>query len=164
MSKQAIQIEVPEGFEPRYNEETQKIEFVKKDDRPKSWEEYERQVKDKDAYSCGRISCTHIKRIYQSYFDSFACQEEAEAFIALGQLIQLRDAWWNWYVSPEGVKGWKPNWENTKDKYTIYTYQNRILCDCNTTANRILVFPTIRMRNEFLDCFKSLINQALPLL
>ena len=35
--KQTIEIEVPEGFEAKYNPKENKIELVKVDIRPKTW-------------------------------------------------------------------------------------------------------------------------------
>lgn len=96
-----------------------------KDTKPRSWEEY----------------CNNTKRnIYECY--DFSSREESMAFIALGKLIQLRDAWWS---------EWKPDWNiNSKCKYTIEIAEGRISKLQVSSINAILVFPTEEMRTIFL--------------
>ena len=83
-------------------------------------------------------------------------KEEAEAFLALMQLRQLRKAWvgdWEQPVAtPIGViHYWLPE---DKVKYTVGGY----------CINRHLSFPTKKMAEEFLECFKDLCETAKILL
>ncbi len=106
-----------------------------KDDKPRSWEGY----------------CNNTKRNIYEYCD-FSSREENLAFIALGKLIQLRDAWWG---------DWKPDWHiNSQCKYTIEVGENRIDKMQVSSINAILVFPTQEMRDDFLGTFRDLIEKA----
>mgnify|MGYP004507586907 CR=1 FL=1 len=106
-----------------------------KDSKPHSWREY----------------CYNTKRnIYKCY--DFSSREESMAFMALGKLIQLRDAWWN---------EWKPDWHvGSKCKYTIEVAEGRISKIQVSSINAILTFPTEEMRDDFLETFRDLIEQA----
>lgn len=110
-----------------------------KDNKPRSWEEYEKN----NAY--GYVP--DIGSRY-NYFNSI---EEANAFCALGKLIQLRDAWWG---------EWEPDWKKVYNKYTIINARDRI--DLNTAIfdSGALAFPTKEMANDFLETFRNLIEEA----
>lgn len=106
-----------------------------KDTRPRSWEEY----------------CNNTRRNTYEYCD-FSSREESMAFIALGKLIQLRDAWWG---------DWKPDWHiNSKCKYTIEVDCGKINKLRVSSINATLVFPTEEMRDDFLKTFRNIIEQA----
>ena len=117
-----------------------------KDIKPRSWEEYDRTIK-----------LLHVTSEYDKVgvggtrYDNFATETEAEAFCALGKLIQLRDAW---------VGDWKPDWKKAYNKYTIINARDRI--DLNTAIfdSRALAFPTKEMANDFLETFHDLIEEA----
>lgn len=76
---------------------------------------------------------------------------EGDAFVALGQLIHLRDAWWG---------KWKPDWSKTDTKYTIVN--NRGCINFNTAVfnSRVLAFPTKGMAEAFYTTFQELIRKA----
>lgn len=81
--------------------------------------------------------------------------KEAEAFLALMQLCQLRKTY---------VKDWEPDWNNNHVKYCI-------ICDANQPAiincyhiSGPLSFPTEVLANQFLTNFKDLLEAAKPLL
>lgn len=118
---------------------------------PTSWEEYN----DTCDMSVGRNAyvydtCEFGKR--RTYYDTFSSDDEAKAFCALGRLIQLRDAWWG---------DWRPDWEaGNSGKYGICVNKNKVCSYNSYTYNSILVFPTEDMRNDFLDKFRDLIEQA----
>jgi len=70
------------------------------------------------------------------------------------QLEQLRNCWWG---------GWEPEW-NASHKYAIKNTQSEItIIGCSTVA-AFLVFPTREMAEEFFECFKDLIEQAVDLI
>lgn len=63
--------------------------LVEKNNVPKSWEEYDHVLKHlyvTSGYDNVGVGGTR--------YDHFVTENEAEAFCALGKLIQLRDAWW----------------------------------------------------------------------
>ncbi len=105
-----------------------------KDTRPRSWSEY----------------CNNVGRdIYE--YDEFSSCGESMAFIALGKLIQLRDAWWG---------EWKPDWKDRKCKYSIEINEEAISKLQVSSINAILVFPTEEMRDDFLETFRNIIEHA----
>lgn len=83
-------------------------------------------------------------------------KEEAEAFLALIQLRQLRKAWvgdWEQPIAtPIGViHYWLPE-DSVQCSFASYN------------INRHLSFPTLEMAKEFLECFKDLCETAKILL
>lgn len=106
-----------------------------KDTRPQSWEEY----------------CNNTKRNTYDY-DEFSSREECMAFLALGKLIQLRDAW---------IGDWKPDWnDSNKHKWCIINDINGLVIGLYGNTSRSLSFPTENMANDFLETFSDLLEQA----
>ena len=77
---------------------------------------------------------------------------------ALCRLLICRNAWWK-------QLGWKPDWEDSKNKkYAISITGNNSYCYDTYAFNAILVFPTYEVRDQFLDSFRDLIEEAKELL
>ena len=157
-----ITITVPDNYELIKDGDTY-IVREKKQTPPRSWEEFcERYpVRSEEAYilvSINRIFVAGQKsgtqRVSKSWCTS---EEEAEAFLALMQLRQLRKAW---------VGDWEPTnetklftWiETSHHNYKVYTNYGTHEC------SRVLSFPTREMAEEFLECFRDLCEQAKLLL
>lgn len=86
----------------------------------------------------------------------FPTREEAEACLALSQLLQWRNKY---------NEGWKPDWENgSEPKYVIYFQANLIYLNTNTHTSSILSFKTKEIRDKFLEDFRDLIKIVRPLL
>ena len=84
---------------------------------------------------------------------------------ALKTLIVCRNAYWKIAGEELGLnKPWEPDFSDDSPKYNIFKYENGISLSDNNWSNRILVFPTIEMRNAFYDNFKDLIEQCKELL
>ena len=97
------------------------------------------------------ISSTNIenKRDDKNWCTS---KEEAEAFLALMQLRQLR-------------KAWVGDWEITDQLYyCIFPSKTGIKVVSHCNVLRSLSFPTRDMAEDFLYCFKDLCEIAKPLL
>lgn len=75
---------------------------------------------------------------------------------SLLKLLICRNAWWR-------QLGWKPDWKNDI-KYCIGYIENEIRKDSSIYANYILAFPTEEIRDEFLESFRDLIEEAKELL
>lgn len=85
-------------------------------------------------------------------------KETAEAFLALMQLIQLR----NIYVGT-----WKPDWKDfNASKFSISrgSYDKEIKITKSTISPKLLSFPDEEMCTKFFTNFKDLIKIAKPLL
>lgn len=118
---------------------------------PRSWEEFATNHARMGYYisadgkplmcaSSGKLSSPHV----------CPSQKSAEAHLALIQLEQLRDCW----------RGdWKPEWNNC-EKYVIKWDRNDLIVFTARHIRAFLVFPTSEMAEEFLECFRSLIEQA----
>ncbi len=71
---------------------------------------------------------------------------------AIFKLEQLRNCWWS---------DWKPDWNNAKQsKYCIQYYQGKHTISRLCETRYFLSFPTMKMAEEFLECFKDLIEKA----
>ena len=82
---------------------------------------------------------------------SFSSCPRYDAFV---KLEHLRDYWWG---------NWKPEW-NASHKYAIKNLQGELtVIGCSNVA-AFLVFPTGEMAEEFLKCFRDLIELAKDLI
>jgi hypothetical protein len=100
---------------------------------PRSWEEY--------------ISKVPLLKVS---IDIMPISSLPKKYIALYKLEQLRDCW---------IQGWKPIWDNSY-KWCIRLDRNELAIGTVTASSRFLTFPTKEMAEEFLKCFKDLIEQA----
>ena len=159
-----IKINIPDNCELIKNGDTYIVK-EKKDNKPRSWEEFcenypltgkeyfinmdsiiKKNVYNADAYI--NRSVKHGKNWINS-------KEEAEAFLALMQLRQLRKAWvgdWNYEISSQN---YIPSIVYAKESGIIIT---------ESIHNNVLSFPTKEMAEEFLTCFKDLCKTAKILL
>ena len=118
---------------------------------PRSWEEFATNYARMGYYissdgkplmcaSSGKLSSPHV----------CPSKKSAEAHLAMIQLEQLRNCWWN---------GWKPEWDSSC-KHVIRRDHNEICVINACHISSFLVFPTYEMAKEFLECFKDLIEKA----
>ena len=123
---------------------------------PRSWEEFckSNPIKISEAVICteSTIVTCDSSEVRDSDYDREICpsMKSAEAHLAMIQLEQLRNCWWN---------DWKPEWNNNVKNVIKWEGDNLIVF----TAKRIhafLVFPTKEMAEEFLECFRDLIEKA----
>lgn len=146
-------INIPEGFEI---DKDQSNDSQIENQRARTWEEYCKKMEGKDSYIAqvnGIVSSSQF--LFVPYLTEFANKEDAIAFIAFDKLIKLRRDW---------IGDWKPDWTKTKYKFSIITKSNNVCQGINTTLSRSMSFPTAEMRDDFLDCFKELLEIAKPLL
>ena len=124
---------------------------------PRSWEEFCEKYPVKKGECIletrDRIDVVHCdttgNRIYKNWIVSI---KSAEAHLAMIQLEQLRNCWWN---------GWEPNWlEGNVTKYVIQKWRDRISIETTYVTHSFLSFPTYEMAKEFLECFRDLIEKA----
>ena len=118
---------------------------------PRSWEEFatnharmgyyiSSDGKPRMCASSGKLSSPHV----------CPSKESAEAHLAMIQLEQLRNCWWN---------GWKPEWSNS-EKYVIKWEGDNLIVFTARRVHAFLVFPTREIAEEFLKCFRDLIEKA----
>ena len=135
---------------------------------PRSWEEFceNHPIQDHEAfinYASSNITiCKECAGSGLGFWmrkpekDRCKCvsQKSAEAHLAMIQLEQLRDCWWN---------GWKPEWNNC-EKYVIKWDKDDLIVFTARNIRAFLVFPTREMAREFLECFRDLIEKAKDLI
>lgn len=156
-----IKIQIPDNCELIKDGDTYVVR-EKKQGPPRSWEEfcenYPLTGKEAfiDAYSNVRPPCECGTREVLSGKNWCDSKEEAEAFLALMQLRQLR-------------KAWVGDWEQTKGNRIagiFYgTYEDKITTSSgNFWSNVTLSFPSHDMAKDFLNCFRDLCETAKILL
>jgi len=79
----------------------------------------------------------------------------AEAMLALCQLLYLRNIY---------NDGWEPDWKDNSQKYVITVVRNEFARDYLIASQRILFFKKRKLRDEFLENFRDLLEIAKPLL
>lgn len=153
--KQTIEIEVPDGYKAVYDENTQRIEIVVKIGLPKTWEEfcdnYPVEPKESFIYE-GKVNRVFVggKRDPKNA-GLFPNKETAEAFLALMQLIQLRDCY---------RQGWKPDWRDYTTKRCIICLGGVVDLGWAIGEQHVLSFQSEEIRDEFLKNFSELIEEA----
>jgi hypothetical protein len=77
------------------------------------------------------------------------------------RLINARNAYWKIAGERLGLgKPWEPDWDNLSTNHEFIIINK----GCFTYSSRVLVFPTIEMRDAFYNNFKFLIDQCKELL
>lgn len=128
---------------------------------PRSWEKFcENYPRTKDEYfisndsSINQVFNTDKPRNATADKNICISKEEAEAFLALMQLRQLRKAW---------VGGWEPL--VGKETFgVIHPLNNELRVATNLSCGRSLYFPTCEIAEDFLNCFRDLCETAKILL
>ena len=164
METKELKITIPEGQEIDWQESAKqkKIVFKKKDTKPRSWEEYcknhygDYYYISSDSNFIGLVynpGHCELSSIYAK--NVMPTKELAEAFLAMMQLMSLRQAW---------IGDWKPDWKNGNTKKWCIIFECELKVSYFYSNSRALSFPTIEMAGDFTDCFRDLLEIAKPLL
>lgn len=125
---------------------------------PRSWEEFckNNPIKTSEAVICTEstiVTCDY-SGIRDSDCDREICpsRKSAEAHLAMIQLEQLRNYW---------RQGWKPDWnDDQQTKYCVVYDREEFKINILYETRLFLSFPTKEMAEEFLKCFRDLIEKA----
>lgn len=155
-----VKIQIPDNCELIKDGDTYIVK-EKKSDKPRSWEEFckSNPIKKGEAYilhtSSIKEPCEIIEGVRDINTDRNLCtsRKEAEAFLALMQLRQLRKAW---------VGDWNPSGDNFYA--IIFSIETGLKTGEYASTYRALSFPTPEMAEDFLDYFKDLCETAKMLL
>ena len=131
-------------------------EELTKVDLPKTWEEfcnnYPVCIGESWLGTRDTINTCYVGPSPRSYKNWIPSKESAGAHLAMIQLEQLRDCW---------RQGWKPNYNNLRQpKYCVNCYKGGLEISVSYETSRFLSFPTKKMAEEFLECFRDLIEKA----
>lgn len=146
-------IEIPEGFEIDL-ENSSKDKIVLKD-MEYDWEDIE-QVK--DYYITAHSNIVEIidyEETNANNKNNFPTKEEAEAALALSQLLQWRN---------RVIGNWKPDFKTEDIKYVITVYKDEIMVRVTDFTQFILTFESRDQAYKFMNDHMKLIKQAKPLL
>ena len=157
--KQTVEIEVPDGYKAVYDTDTQRVEIVSAT-LPKTWKEFceENPIGVGESFiydSCVYCIEKEMERV-DKYKEALPNKETAEAFLALMQLIWLRDCY---------RQGWKPDWSyDGQPKHSVLTYSGEVSTDTGIVIQGVLSFQSEEIRDEFFKNFRELIEQVKELI
>lgn len=158
-------ITIPDGWEfDRIDESGNIVLKAKKEELPKTWLKCLECVNDLELIDTGN----NIEKWNFTTLDGngyiFGEAEHhllplglGKPMLALCQLLVCRNAWWK-------QLGWKPDWKDNSVKFCIKSIDNQIKTDFYRNVSRILAFPTSEVRDQFLETFRDLIEEAKELL
>ena len=148
-----VTIEIPDNMELIQEGDIYKLSPIK----PKTWEEF---CKSLPVFGEFFISCnsaidiadTSNRRINEDR-NLLESKEEAEAILALIQLIRLRKAW---------VGEWDPERTGTSIYYIQSTVDGRLTISfvSRYMYRHTLTFPSESIAKQFMECFRDLLNKA----
>ena len=120
-------------------------------------------VKRRSRYPQSYEECRDL--IEGSHVEPFCADLVATGYLSklmekFARLIMCRNAYWLTAGREMGLEGmWKPDWSDCR-KFSIVVEGDKILTDVCLRRNRILVFPTEEMRDEFLKVFRKDIEEC----
>lgn len=156
-----VKIQIPDNCELIKDGDTYVVR-EKKQTPPRSWKEFceNYPITEHEAMICGPssiiLAAYNVGKARRVEEDKnwIVSKEEAEAFLALMQLRQLRKAWvGDW--EPIGNKSYTAITTTVFDKIETWEFLN---------TSKPLSFPTKEMAKNFLNCFRDLCETAKPLL
>lgn len=130
---------LPDGWEVKEVVGNKVIIKEKENELPKTWEEFVRRSGEYNAITV------------------LSPGESDNAVRALGKLLVCRNAWWK-------QLGWKPDWDKPDEKHCIVRKGEAADKQIKSFESCILAFPTYEVRDQFLDSFRDLIEEAKELL
>ena len=149
-----LEFQIQKGYElDKENSTDETIIYKKKENKyPLSVNEIEGRdfyINDRGQILCSDGDCT----INQS-----STKKRAKSFLALMQLVELRDAW-------NKTDGFEVDWRDEhQEKYIIENIKQEITVFTNIGSCRTLYFGSPKTRDLFLKTFRDLIETAKELL
>ena len=155
-----VKIQIPDNCELIKDGDTYIVK--EKNDKPRSWEEFCRKYPVKggeafiDIYGWIGVRNTDCEDNLRASKNWCVSKEEAEAFLALMQLRQLRKAWVGDWEQPNSNPVAGIFYSPSKEKLIVFYGVSKALIT--------LSFPSTKMAEDFLNCFKDLSETAKILL
>ena len=151
------EIIIPQGWEIDEVRGNKIILMESKKELPKTWEECIAKIRDLECID--RNSCIDTA----TFSDDVASKHINDIPIGLGkpmlalcQLLVCREVY---------RQGWKPNWKDDKEiKYCIERVENYITKETYELTSKVLSFQSAEIRDQFLENFRDLIEEAKELI
>ena len=131
---------LPDGWEVKEVVDNKIILGEKEKELPKTWNE-----------------CVCNSNMEHTTITVSLPKENEDAVRALCKLLSCRNAWWE-------RLGWKPDWDKPDEKHCIVRKGEAADKQIKSFESCILAFPTYEVRDQFLDSFRDLIEEAKELL
>ena len=151
------EIIIPQGWEIDKVKGNKIILMESNKELPKRWEECIAKIKDLEYISSnGDIDELdfNLGTVYDHIND--IPKGLGKPILALMQLLVCREVY---------RQGWKPDWTKaSENKYCIINYFNEIQPTDYCFTDRVLSFQSAEIRNQFLENFKDLIEEAKELI
>ena len=151
------EIIIPQGWEIDEVRGNKIILKESKKELPKTWEECIAKIKDLEYIGSNGD-------MYEVHFNIGTVSDHmndipiglGKPILALCQLLVCREVY---------RQGWKPDWKNeNENKYSIINDFNKIETSINASVNKVLAFQSAEIRDEFLENFRDLIEEAKELI
>ena len=169
MKTKELTIKIPKGQEIDWEESAKQKKIIFKTietSKPRSWKEYceQQSANNKTGYFIDEINCDLNEiswcecSMVNKWKNVLPSKELTEAFLAMMQLCSLRESW---------IGDWKPDWKNFEQPKASISYDRNselIVLYFKDLASRPLSFPTYEMAEDFMVCFKDLLEIAKPLI
>ena len=147
-----IKIEIPTGYEVDKDKSTFEEIVFKKVDEFSHLPTCVEEIGDR-RYFIDDVG--GIEDCNDSTPNNLSTKARAKAFLALMQLVELRDAW---------NEGWQPDWTDSAKKYCIHENDRGLVKATILYFKITLAFKSEKLRDEFSEQFADLIEQARELL
>ena len=148
-------IVLPKGWEIDKVEGNEIILKEIKKELPKTWEGCAKIIRVAENISVYGIISEFESIGIATSSKSFIPKGLGKPMLALMQLLVCREVY---------RQGWKPNWDDSTNKYCIIITYNILTKYIAINYNRILSFQSEEVRDEFLENFKDLIEEAKELI
>lgn len=151
------EIIIPQGWEIDKVEDNKIILKESKKELPKTWEECITKIKDLEYIDTkSNIEEVHFNVGAASNHINDIPVGLGKPMLALMQLLVCREVY---------RQGWKPDWTSANEnKYCIVNVHNKINIYLNVAFNQVLSFQSEEIRDEFLENFRDLIEEAKELI
>ena len=157
---------IPDGWEfDRIDDSGNIVLKEKKKELPKTWlkclysiDDVEMIEEDSEVHKCSISDLSNDGRLFDDSDRNLLPLGLGKPMLALCQLLVCRNAWWE-------QLGWKPDWtDKCTEKYCIFYSCGTVATIISNCMSYILAFPTAEVRDQFLDTFRDLIEEAKELL
>lgn len=150
------EIIIPQGWEIDKVKGNKVILKESKKELPKTWEGCIAKIKDLE-YIDSNGDIDELDFNFDTVYDHINDVPKGlgKPVLALMQLLVCREVY---------RQGWKPDWSDCKTKWTIEYASNHILSLFYMQTSKVLSFQSKEIRDQFLENFKGLIEEAKELI